>query len=78
MTGKELLKEIRRHLRITKESPYAFGRRVMGDQTFLWKLRHHDRQPRRKTLQKIARAIRRAEDRHFREAMSRVGIGTRR
>lgn len=63
MTRDDLLRTISAHLRKTKESPYAFGRRVMGDQTFLWKMKNSERQPRQATIAKIRSAIRRREER---------------
>lgn len=57
ITRKELIALIKAHLRRTKEKPYAWSERVMGDKTFLWKLQHYGRNPYRKTVAKIRRAI---------------------
>lgn len=57
MTNTQLLKLIKDHLKSTGEGPYAWGRRVMKDQTFLWKLKNHGRKPYPKTIAKIERAI---------------------
>lgn len=58
MNSKTLLKTIKDHLKKTGEGPYAWGRRVMRDQTFLWKLQHLGRVPYPNTVKKIDRAIR--------------------
>lgn len=78
MTPKELLALIRRHLRKTKEAPSAFGRRVMHDQAFLWKLKNQQRVPRAETIRRIRLAIQRKEKRIEVEravrAAAKVGI----
>ncbi len=57
MTSKEVLKLVQAHLKVTGELPYAWGRRVMKDQTFLWKLKNLGRTPYASTVKKIMRDI---------------------
>ncbi len=59
MDRKTLIATVKRHLKKTGESPYAFGRRVMGDQTWWWKMLNSDRQPFKSTVSKIFLAMRR-------------------
>jgi len=56
---KALLKRIEAHLRLTREGPYSFSQRVVGDKTFLWKLKNRKRMPFDSTIKKIDLAIRR-------------------
>lgn len=57
MDRDELLKEIDAHLKRTGEKPYPFGGRVLGDPTFLWKMRNGQREPTRRTVERIMAAI---------------------
>lgn len=57
MDREELIKAIRAHLARTKELPYVWSKRVIGDKTFLWKL-ENGRKPYRRTAMKILNAIR--------------------
>lgn len=59
MDRKALLLAVNRHLKKTRESPYAFGRRVMQDQTWLWKMQNSTREPFKSTISKILTAMRR-------------------
>jgi len=58
MTPKQLLSQINAHLKKTKESPSAFGKRVLNDPAFVLKLK---RKPARKpfphTVDKVLAAI---------------------
>lgn len=50
---KELIQRIKAYLRLTREPPYVWSKRVMGDKSFLWKLEKIGRMPFRKTVSKI-------------------------
>lgn len=69
-TRKELIGIIEKHLRRTGESPYSFGKRVLGDISFVWKLKNGTRQPWQRTVDIIIEAI--AEDVRNRPKKSRA------
>lgn len=58
MTRKQLLRRIDAHLKRTEESAYAFGKRVLGDKAFVWKMRNSVREPWPRTVTAILKAIR--------------------
>lgn len=58
MDRKSLIARVNRHLKKTRESPYAFGRRVMSDQTWMWKMQNSTREPFKSTVSKILTAMR--------------------
>ncbi len=57
MTREQLLSAIDAHLEETGESPYKFGKRVLGDISFVWKMRNSNRQVWERTEKAILRAI---------------------
>lgn len=59
MTPKMILDEIDDHCERTNESAYAFGKRLLGDKAFVWKLRNHPRKPWLRTVKTIMEDIKR-------------------
>jgi hypothetical protein len=57
MDRNQLLGAIDAHLEKTGESPYKFGKRVLGDIAFVWKLRNSNRQPWERTWKAVMKAI---------------------
>lgn len=57
MTPKQLLAEIKAHLKRSGEKQYPFGQRVMHDKAFVWKLKNMGRVPTPETVTKIMRAV---------------------
>lgn len=56
MTPKQLLAQIEAHLKRSGELAYPFGLRVLGDKTFVWKLRNSDRKPTVDTINTVMAA----------------------
>ncbi len=77
MKPKELIAIINKHLKKTGETPSSFGRRVLGDQSFLWKLKNYGREPRDETVKKIVKAIKykEKEDELIRAAKAAIKVG---
>jgi hypothetical protein len=73
MKSKELLAEIRAHCKRTGESPYTFGKRVLGDQTFVWKLKNSNRQPFEATVKKVMAAVNRSKPEKLLEERKKTG-----
>lgn len=67
-----LVKRIEAHLRRTKEHPYNWSARVMGDKTFLWKLKNLGRMPFSSTVKKIEMAMKRREAALARAALAQA------
>jgi hypothetical protein len=57
MDRNQLLGAIDAHLEQTGESPYKFGKRVLGDISFVWKMRNSNRVVWPRTEKAVMKAI---------------------